>query len=114
MSKTNWDKAALGPMGLAYPDQMTLLEKLECRFKGRLEPDKTAQEAHAKIIELQNALGKYEPATPSQGKLMLTLKIYDGYPYGELTVNPDYTTHTGEQDLLKDIIRTINQWRAKL
>jgi hypothetical protein len=112
MGKPNWDKAAMGPMGLAYPDRMTLLEKLECRFQNRIEPDKTAQEAHAKIIELQNTLSKYEPATPNQSKLIMTLRVYDDYPYGELTVNPDYIIQGYEADLAKAILVEIHKWRA--
>ena len=58
MTKINWDKAAYGPMGLAYPDKMTLLEKLESSFKNKLEPDLTSKQAHETIIFLRQALGQ--------------------------------------------------------
>ena len=48
------------------------------------------------------------------GKLMVTLRMYDGFQYGEFVIEPGYKARGDEQDVLKEVISIMKKWKDKV
>jgi hypothetical protein len=40
--------------------------------------------------------------------------MFDGWPYGEFTIEPGYKARGGEQELLKEIVEVLKRWNLSL
>lgn len=52
-----------------------------------------------------------ETKEETKAYLMCTVKMYDGPPYGEFTIEPKYKARGGEQKILKEIVDVLKKWR---
>jgi hypothetical protein len=64
--------------------------------------------------ELQDGKGAGFPLSDGLGGekagLVGTVKMFDGWPYGEITIEPAYKERCSEHELLLEIIAAMKRW----
>lgn len=86
-----------------------------CRRKAIYAPTAESTNITRRSINLSTQKNVKElngqDALDRQARLMVTITLFDGPPYGEITVATEYQGRGGENEMLQEVIDVMKKWR---